>query len=110
IQSGISSVASEASIRLMVLARERHGPGVDPDEPVSGEGANGLAVELLQRPLHVRDEPQRHRPALPERAFERPLLALRLEAATPARAELGESAVVPARNPREADRRAEVHQ
>jgi hypothetical protein len=53
------------------------------DEAVLGQGVDGFAVEVGQLALGFRNQSQRLRSSLPERAFEPRLLAQRLVAPAP---------------------------
>ena len=85
-------------------------PSSHDDEAVTLERADGLVVERVERSRRVGDESERRRAPLAERALERSLLARRLVTDAARRALGRERALVAARDAREADRRAEIHE
>src|SRR5467141_2006657 len=94
----------------VILRGEGHESVDEADEAVAFQRGHRLRVELGERPRRLGDRTQGGRPPLAEGALEPRLLAQRLVAAPAARAGLGQRALAAARDAREADRRAEIHQ
>ena len=92
------------------LSRERDESLLHDDEAVPLERAHGFSVEPAELAWLVRDEPEGRRPALAERALERPLLAGGLLASPARRALSRQRTDVAARDASEADRGPEIHE
>src|SRR5215211_9254922 len=95
--------------RQLPLGKGYHAVGA-PDEAVPLQGSDDGGVQLLRAAGSLGDEAEHHRAALPERPFEPGLLPGRLVTASTARTAGGERAEGTARDPSEADGRAEVHE
>src|SRR5262249_62137972 len=99
-----------SGLREFELAREADDAAPHPDEAVRGQRGDRLLVQRAVGARPLGDELKRRGAPLAERAFEAALLAEGLVATPAGRARAGERAGLAARDPRETDRRAEVHE
>src|SRR2546423_14105707 len=84
--------------------------GGEQDEAVTGQGFHRLPIEIPQRLLRFRNESQRLRAAVPERAFVPGLLAKRLVSPPARGTTCRERTDAAARNAGQADGRPEIHE